>query len=117
MRSSSPHARSAGALAVALKRLTYRKLGPVRLEAYFTFKPEASELRLSETDVRAVGVLFDLQDVDKPDRPAERIMPHIRYLNALDGEPVGRWQFKAQTRIHARHRRHGQDQVALSSCA
>ena len=86
----------AGGLAVALKRLTFRKLAPIRLEAYFTFKPEASELRLSETDVRAVGVLFDLQDVDKPDRPAERIMPHIRYLNALNGEQIGKWQFKSQ---------------------
>jgi len=86
----------AGGLAVAIKRLTFRKLGPVRLEAYFTFKPEASELRLSETDVRAVGVLFDLQDVDKPNRAAARVMPHIRYLNALDGEQVGKWQFKSQ---------------------
>jgi hypothetical protein len=87
----------AGALAVAIKRLTYRHRGPIRLEAYFTFKPEASELRLSETDVRAFGVLLDLQDVDTKGAEAERVMPHIRYVNALDGEPVGRWQFK-QTR-------------------
>jgi hypothetical protein len=87
---------SVGGLAVAIKRLTFRRLGPIRLEAYFTFKPEASELRLSETDVRAVGVLFDLQDVDHPDRPAERVMPHIRYLNAVNGEQIGKWQFKAK---------------------
>ncbi|MBC7238189.1 MAG: hypothetical protein H5T69_20280, partial [Chloroflexi bacterium] len=48
----------------------------------------ASELRLSATDVRAVGVLFDIQDQEL------RWMPHLRYLNALNGEPVGRWQFK-----------------------
>lgn len=83
-------------LAVALKRLTFRHLGPIRLEAYFNFKPEASELILSETDVRAVGFLFDLQDVDtKQDNPM-RVMPHLRYLNALDGEPVNRWQTKSQ---------------------
>jgi len=82
-------------LAVAVKRLTFRHLGPIRLEAYFTFKPEASELLLSETDVRAVGVLFDLQDVDRKENP-ERVMPHIRYLNARAGEQVARWQFKQE---------------------
>jgi len=87
---------TAGALAVAIKRLTFRHLGPIRLEAYFTFKPEASALELSETDVRAVGVLFDLQDVDRKEAGAQRIMPHIRYLNAQHGEAVGRWQFKKE---------------------
>ncbi len=85
-----------GALAVAIKRLTFRHLGPIRLEAYFTFKPEASALKLSETDVRAVGVLFDLQEVDRHGANPQRIMPHLRYLNALDGEFVGRWQYKKE---------------------
>jgi hypothetical protein len=35
-----------GAQNVAIKRLTFRKAGPIRLEAYFTFKPEATELEL-----------------------------------------------------------------------
>lgn len=83
-----------GALAVAIKRLTYRRLAPLRVEAYFTFKPEADELRLSEIDVRAAGLLLDLQDVDTRGDGAERVMPHIRYLNALDGQAVGQWQFK-----------------------
>jgi hypothetical protein len=85
-----------GSLAVAIKRLTFRRAGPIRLEAYFTFKPEANELRLSETDVRAVGLLFDLQSSDtQAHQPgAERVMPHLRYLNAQDGEAVGRWQYK-----------------------
>jgi hypothetical protein len=80
--------------------LTFRHLGPIRLEAYCTFKPEASALKLSETDVRAIGVLFDLQEVDRPQRHGGetpyRVMPHLRYLNALDGEFVGRWQFKKE---------------------
>ena len=84
----------AGSLAVAIKRLTYRRLAPIRVEAYFAFKPEATELRLSESDVRAVGLLLDLQDVDTRGESAERVMPHIRYLNALDGQAVGQWQFK-----------------------
>jgi hypothetical protein len=85
-----------GSLAVAIKRLTFRHAGPIRLETYFTFKPEASELRLSETDVRAVGILFDLQESDTKAHQAgvERVMPHLRYLNALDGVAVGRWQYK-----------------------
>lgn len=85
-----------GSLAVAIKRLTFRHLGPIRLEAYFTFKPEASALKLSESDVRAVGVLFDLQEVDRHGSNPQRIMPHLRYLNALDGEFVGRWQYKKE---------------------
>ena len=78
----------AGHIAVDLKRVTWRHRGPIRLETYFTFKPEATELRLSETDVRAVGVLFDIQDSEK------RWMPHLRYLNALNGEQLAKWQFK-----------------------
>ena len=79
-----------GALAVGIKRLTYRFQGPIQLEAYFTFKPEASQLRLAETDVHSVGVLFDLQDAH------QRVMPHLHYLNAIDGAQQGRWQFKRQ---------------------
>jgi len=79
-----------GSLAVGIKRLTYRHQGPIQLEAYFTFKPEASELRLSETDVHSIGVLFDLQDDQR------RVMPHLHYLNAVDGVQQGRWQFKSR---------------------
>ena len=81
-----------GAIAIGIKRQTWRVRGPVQLEAYFTFKPEASELRLSELDVRAVGVLFDLQDDET------RWMPHLRYLNAFEDKQVGQWQYKSQRR-------------------
>ena len=77
-----------GSLAVGIKRLTYRYAGLIQLEALFAYKPEATELRLSETDVGSVGVLFDLQNDD------ERVMPHLRYANAEEGQPVGRWQYK-----------------------
>jgi len=79
---------SEGSLGVAVKRATWRYQGPIQLEAYVTFKPEATEMALSELDVRAVGVLFDLQDATR------RVMPHLRYLNAENGDPVARWQFK-----------------------
>jgi hypothetical protein len=85
-----------GARNVAIKRFTFRKRGPIRFEVYFTFKPEATELKLSETDVRSVGLLFDLQGGDR-DEDAERVMPHIRFLNASDGQHVQKWQYKRQT--------------------
>lgn len=85
----------AGSMAVAIKRATFRHAGPIRLEAYFTFKPEANELRLSETDVRAVGVLFDLQHSDRKANP-QRVMPHIRYHNAQDGAAISTWQTKSR---------------------
>lgn len=84
----------AGARNVAIKRLTFRKLCPIRLECYFTFKPEANELRLSETDVRSVGILYDLQHGDAH-AGGERVMPHLRFLNAENGEHVQKWQTKA----------------------
>lgn len=80
----------AGAIAVAIKRQTWRVRGPVQIELYFSFKPEANELRLSETDVRAIGVLFDIQDAEM------RWMPHLRYLNAVNDQQIAQWQFKSK---------------------
>ncbi len=86
----------AGAQNVAIKRHTFRKRGPIRFETYFTFKPEASALKLGETDVRAVGFLFDLQGGDR-DGDSDRVMPHLRFLNAENGAHVQKWQFKTET--------------------
>ncbi len=88
-----------GSLATSIKRQTFRKRGQIQLECYFTFKPEASELRLSLNDVRAFGLLFDLQDGMNPEY---RWMPHLRYLNAQDNEMVNRWQMKGETRAFAK---------------
>jgi hypothetical protein len=81
----------AGAVNVAIKRVTYPVACPIQVEFFFTFKPEASELKLSETDSRSVGVILDLQDDRK------RIMPHLRYLNAHSGERIEKWQLKQKT--------------------
>lgn len=86
----------AGARNVAIKRHTFRKRGPIRFEMYFTFKPEATELKLSETDVRSIGFLFDLQGGDGDANDA-RVMPHLRFLNALDGQHLQKWQYKPET--------------------
>ena len=80
---------SAGAMAVSIKRQTFRVRGPVQLEAYFTFKPEANELELSALDVRAIVVFFDVQDDEI------RWMPHLRYVNAMEGQQIGKWMYKS----------------------
>jgi hypothetical protein len=76
------------AQAIAIKRLTFRQLCRIRVEAYLTFKPEATELKLSDRELRSFGFVFDLQNKE------ERIMPHLRYLNAFDGHPMQKWQYK-----------------------
>ena len=86
----------AGAQNVAIKRLTFRHAGPIRLEAYATFKPEATELKLSESDVRSFGFLFDLQGSDSAGAGSQRVMPHLRFLNATGGQHLQKWQFKRQ---------------------
>lgn len=78
-----------GHLAKALKRLTWRRLGLLRCELYFTFHPEPSELDLGEADFQAFGVSYDIQDDER------RYWPAIRYLNAENGRPVRRWQYHA----------------------
>lgn len=79
---------TAGSISVALKRMTFTELAPIRMEAWFTVKPEASRMQLSADDVRAFGMFFDLQD------GSERVMPHIRYVNATDGRPERKWLYK-----------------------
>ena len=78
----------AGSVTAATKRLTWRTLGKVRLECFFGIKSEATEMILTETDVRAFGILFDLQSGDR------RLLPRLRYLNAEHGKLVGQWQIK-----------------------
>lgn len=87
----------ANSISAAAKRLTFREATPIRLEFYFTFKPEATELQLSETDVKSVGFLYDIQTGDKAGGDQARVMPHFRFLNAVDGVHVQKWQFKRKT--------------------
>lgn len=83
---SRPRPRSVN---MALKRMTFRKACPIQIEAYFVIKPEATDLLLSDLDVGAFGLVLDLQDNKR------RIMPHVRYLNALNGEKQQKWQYKS----------------------
>lgn len=95
----------AGHMAILIKRQTWRSLGPVRLESYVAYKPEAVAMELGELDVRAFGVGFDLQDDEL------RWMPQYRFLIAEDGHPaagsrtrqderiapMGKWQHRRET--------------------
>ncbi len=81
----------AAAVTVSLKRLTFPKPCLIQLETWFTFKPEACEAELSDRDVRSVGLVFDVQNGET------RALPHLRYLNALEGQPRHVWQFKRQS--------------------
>lgn len=84
-----------GALNMVLKRLTFIEPCPIQVELYFAVKPEASELRLSDTDCRSFGIVLDLQDPDGAAQP-RRAMPHLKYLNVLNGERKQVWQYKAE---------------------
>ena len=83
-----------GTFCTAIKRSSFRTAGPLRVEAIVTFKPEAGELELGETAVRAFGVLLDLQHADGQAAEPLRVMPHIRYLNAFEGRRAECWQYK-----------------------
>jgi len=85
------------AVSVAIKRLTFRRACQIRLEFYGTFKPEATDLALSHRDLKSIGFLLDLQHGDRQGSKAERVMPHLRYLNAKDGALQQKWQFKRRT--------------------
>lgn len=75
--------------AVCLKRLTFSKPQPIRVEAWFTWKSEATTMELSDRDVRSFGIFLDLQDAE------HRVMPHLRFLNAHGEDRPHRWQYKA----------------------
>ncbi|CAH1657678.1 MULTISPECIES: DUF6772 family protein [unclassified Chelatococcus] len=77
-----------GTMNLALKRLSFRHLGEIQLEAYLAVKPEASDATLSIEDVRSFGMFMDLQS------NRYRGLPHVRFLNCLDGTLRQTWQFK-----------------------
>jgi len=78
---------AAGSLGHAIKRLSMHKTGLAQFEMWYTYTPEQDRIGLGEKDIRAFGVLFDVQDGQY------RYMPAVRYLNAVNGELVQRWQY------------------------
>jgi hypothetical protein len=83
---------AAGSMGLAIKRLAVpgdaRRL---RIEALLAHKVEQDRPGLGVDDLRAFGMFVDLQDDEY------RYMPGVRYVNAVGGEPVRRWQYYSPT--------------------
>jgi hypothetical protein len=87
---AAPHTQppADGSMGVAVKRLS--RFGDPRLiqmETWYAYTPCQDREGLGEADVRAFGFYFDIQDDEY------RYMPGVRYVNALDGTLVKKWQY------------------------
>ncbi len=77
-----------GSMGHAIKRLSrFGEPSLIQIEAWYSYTPAQDRIGLGEEDIRAFGFFFDVQDADF------RYMPGVRYVNALGGKPVKRWQF------------------------
>jgi len=77
-----------GSMGHAIKRLS--RFGDphlIQIEAWYSYTPAQDRVGLGEEDIRAFGFFFDVQDSE------HRYMPGVRYVNALGGQPVKRWQY------------------------
>lgn len=81
-----------GSFSHAIKRLTTHLPDGLRqFEMWYAYTPEQDRQGLSEQAIRAFGIFFDIQD------EAHRYFAGVRYVNAIDGQMVRRWQlFKAR---------------------
>lgn len=76
-----------GSLSHGIKRLTTNlPKGRRQFEMWYTYTPEQDREGLHEEAVRAFGVFFDIQD------ESHRYFIGARYLNAVNGRPVRKWQ-------------------------
>lgn len=81
-----------GSMGLAIKRLSVpADVRRIRIEALIAYKVEQDRPGLGVDDLRAFGLFVDLQDGE------HRYMPGVRYVNALKGSPVRRWQFYSAT--------------------
>jgi len=81
-----------GSLSHSIKRMTtHLPKGLRQFEMWYAYTPEQDRQGISEHAMRAFGFFFDVQDDDY------RYFIGARYLNAVDGEMVRKWQiFKAK---------------------
>lgn len=81
-----------GSMGLSIKRLALpADTRRIRIEALVAYKVEQDRPGLGVNDLRAFGLFVDLQDAE------HRYMPGVRYVNAIDNEPVRRWQFYSPT--------------------
>ncbi len=80
-----------GSTAQALKRLTLPWRELLKFEMLFGLKVEQDRPGIGESDLRAFGFMWDIQDAEK------RYFIGVRYMNAAAGKLQQRWQyFKAR---------------------
>ena len=91
-----------GSQGCVIKRLTvFRPKGLLQIEAWFAYTPEQDRVGLSEQDIRAFGLMFDLQD------EGHRYMPALRYLNSVNGGLAQRWQYSQAAEVSPEEWEHG----------
>src|SRR5690606_35104960 len=77
-----------GSMSVAIKRLT--GVEPtndlIQIEAWYSYTVKQDRPGIGESDVRAIGFFFDIQDEE------HRWQPTVRYVSSANGAPVHRWQ-------------------------
>jgi len=77
-----------GSISHAIKRLTNnRKPGLLQFEMWYAYTTEQDRWGLSEKDIRAFGICFDMQDA------RSRNFVGVRYVNAVNGELKKEWQY------------------------
>lgn len=77
-----------GSMSHAIKRLTmHRKPSKIQFEMWYAYTTEQDRSGLSENDIRAFGLCFDLQD------SISRNFVGVRYLNSVNGNLKKEWQF------------------------
>ena len=76
-----------GSMSHAIKRLSkHRDWRFLQVEMFYAYTPEQDRIGMGEKDIRAFGVLFDVQDDEY------RYFPGVRYVNSVNGELMQRWQ-------------------------
>jgi len=77
-----------GSMGHAIKRLSrFGDPGLIQIETWYAYTPVQDRFGIGEEDIRAFGFFFDVQDAEY------RYMPGVRYVNALGGVAVKRWQY------------------------
>ncbi|SDL65728.1 DUF6772 family protein [Tessaracoccus oleiagri] len=87
---AAPHTEppAPGSMGLVIKRLSrFGDPSKIQIEAWYSYSPAQDRVGLGEEDIRAFGFFFDVQDSE------HRYMPGVRYVNALGGKPVKRWQY------------------------
>ncbi|BDZ49602.1 hypothetical protein GCM10025867_18430 [Frondihabitans sucicola] len=81
-----------GSMSLAIKRLSCpAEAARIRIEAVIAYSTVQDRPGLGSEAMRAFGLFIDLQDSE------HRFMPGVRFVNAVSGEPVRRWQYYRQT--------------------